>query len=277
MSSILVLSILLLFFQAHAQPAFSVSFLSEVEDVEREMWWIVTGKRKDSLGTPWRALQKAILDSEKLKSNQVKLSTCKRMSVVKESQPVQLWKVSSLCQGRPVWIGDLQKLSKDKWNVRLPLNAWIEHFGTGVSIFYKELSCDIGVSSKGRVLSLSCPQYARNRNAEEIVELENFRYQKGQTPLMEIKGYVKKQFEIVGRLESVVPIVGDIKIKEIKYPKKKEVESLEFSHKREPPPGEQKNGEKENSQKENNQEEINHEGSAEEAPPIEDSPPSTGR
>jgi hypothetical protein len=274
MSLFLILSILVS--TAWSAP---FDFLAEVEDVEKEMWWVVSQRRIHSSGTPYRALQKALNEDVSKKKSPIKLSTCNRFQV--DGQVTQSYRVTSLCLSQPQWIGSLEQTSKDKdrevWKLVIPLQAWTSHFGVGVSIFHPQLICELNVSPQKRLLKMTCPIYARNRTAEEFVELTDFQFEKNGMPVMKIDGHIKQPPEIIGKIESVVPIDGDIRIKETRYPKKQEVlEKIEFNHSQKGDPhGKKEKIEKEvNPQEKSNNQEEGH--GQEEAPPIKpEAPPPT--
>lgn len=240
-----------------AKEAQRFEFLSEAEDVEKEMWWIVTGSRSPLTSSPWRSLQWAMTEFESKKKPSLVLSSCKRFRV-EILKPGREWRVSTLCRSEAPEIGSLLKKTAQEWQVEIPLAAWTEHFGIGVSIFHPRLLCYLSLNEKGRLTELRCPTYARNRKADEIIELENFIYQKGKVPLMKIKGLIKQPPETLGKIEATVPLRGDIQISETRYPLKNIKEALEFTDNKE---GE-KIGEKESKPK-----------SQQEVPPIDVAPP----
>ena len=289
MSWFLILSILVS--QAWSAP---FDFLAEVEDVEKEMWWIITAKRIHSSATPYRSLQKALNEFETQKKSPVKISTCSRMSV--EKVKTSNYKVFSNCLGKPQWIGSLSLSTKEKdlevWKLEVPIEAWTSYFGVGVSIFHPRLNCELTVSAQKRLLKMKCPIYARNRSPEEFVELNDFLFEKNGVPVMKIEGYVKQPPELVSKIESLVPIDGDIRIKETRYPKKEEVvEKIDFEHKKKGDPSGQKeknsqksfekeSNEKEDSEKESNEKENRQsegEENNQEAPPIKPEAPPPSR
>jgi hypothetical protein len=209
-----------------------------------------------------------------------------------------VFRVSSLCHGKPLWIGSLESVAKGPqsqlWSLQIPLVSWTSHFGVGVSIFHPQLKCELEVSLQNRLLKMTCPIYARNRSPEQFVELTQFSFEKKGRPTMKIEGYVKQPPELISKIESVVPLEGDIRVKETVYPRKQEeLEKLEFNHTQKGDPhGQKEKSDKEKKPEENTrseeesqrekesesqpQEEGESERDENEAPPIKPSaPPAT--
>ncbi|MFN9066933.1 MAG: hypothetical protein ACK5V3_06875 [Bdellovibrionales bacterium] len=262
----------------------SFNFLAEVEDVEKEMWWVITGKRVHSDGSPYRALQKALNEFQDKKKSSLRLSSCNRFQVEKNNS--HFFRVSSLCLGKALWMGSLERTSKTEnseiWRLEVPLNSWTSHFGVGASIFHSQLKCELEVSPQNRLLKMSCPVYARNRSPEQFVELSDFQFNKNGKPTLKIEGYVKQPPELISKIESQVQNEGDIRIKETVYPRKQEeIKKIEFDHTQKGVGhGQKEKNDKESHQEnnqENNQENKPHEGEGQteegesqnnEAPPI---------
>lgn len=284
MSSILTSSIFLLFFSSEilvAQTLNKVSqrkgqvpeatkvrtvmaevgFLEQGEDVEREAWWVLTGSRSTGAGSPFRVMRAAFLMQKNLQNKnqtvKLNLSGCKKLKVV-ELIKGRLWRVDSECQKAPVEMGTLQKLTPETWKLQWSMAAFSPHFGLGSSILYTKSGCELKVTPQGRLSEMRCPQYVRNRNESEIVELSEFEYRAGQSSLLKLKGEVKKDLEKVATIETTVPLTGEIIVKEKQIPSQKPVEeSAEFSDsKKAPQPGQEKiNGSKKaNENPENNPE-----------------------
>ena len=221
MPGFLILSILINSFSfALAKPTQVLQpfqFISEADDIEKEAWWLITGKRLSNDQSPWRLVYKAFLESKGLKSKQVILKICQKLKVV-ESPSNSTYTVTSHCQAKPVEMAIVKKLQSQKWEFQFRVTQFIDHFGLGTSIFYQTLICELDLDDKNKVQKIKCPVYARNRNVEEIVELKNFEYNKKGEPLMQIQGVIKKQFQDVARIETLIPSKGEIFIKEIKIP-----------------------------------------------------------
>lgn len=220
MSSFLILSILIgtLSFaktEIHTQQPFH--FMSEADDVEKEAWWLITGKRHSNDQSPWRFVYKAFLEFKGSKTKHVITKMCQKLKVV-ETTANSIFKVTTHCQAKPIEIALVKKLNDKQWEFQFRVTSFIDHFGLGTSIFYQTLICQIDLDEKNKVQKMRCPVYARNRSVEEIVELKNFEYNKKGEPLMKIQGVIKKQFQDVARIETSVPSKGEIIIKEIKIP-----------------------------------------------------------
>ncbi len=226
MSLFLILSILISSFcSAQSRSAFvnqaqtlqPFQFMSEADDIEKEAWWLITGKRLSNDHSPWRLVYKAFLESKGLKSKQVISKMCQKLKVV-ESVSTSTFTVTTHCQAKPLEMAIVKKLQAQKWEFQFRVPQFVEHFGIGTSIFYQTLVCELDLDDKNKVQKIKCPVYARNRNVEEIVELKNFEFNKRGEPLMQIQGVIKKQFQDVARIETLIPSKGEIFIKEIKIP-----------------------------------------------------------
>jgi|GEM_PF-5830926 hypothetical protein len=200
-----------------AQTQNPFHFISEAEDIEKEAWWLVTGKRLSQEHSPWRLVYKAFLESKGLKSKQVISKLCQKLKV-QGSPTHSIFTISTHCQSRPIEVATVKRLQAQKWEVQFQITQFIDHFGLGTSIFYQTLICELDLDERSKLQKMKCPVYARNRAVEEIVELKNFEYNKKGEPLMKIQGVIKKQFQDVARIETLIPSKGEIFIKEIKIP-----------------------------------------------------------
>lgn len=192
-------------------------FLTEIEDVEREAWWLISKNRLKSTTTPWRALEKALNDHKQIKKKLPASSLCQKMQVLEKSGE---WIITSHCLATPVQLAKLLKKSDTLWSIEIPTASFKEHFGLQTSIYSNSLKCDFETNKSGVLQKLQCPVYARDLNSEEWVELKDFNYAKKEKELMNIQGSIKSQFEIVATLSTVIPQFGDITVKEVRIPQK---------------------------------------------------------
>lgn len=192
-------------------------FLSEIEDVEREAWWLISKNRLNSSTTPWRAIEKALNDAKKMKKKLPPISLCQKMQVSENEGELI---ITSHCLATPLELARLKQEGVAKWSIEISTPAFKEHFGLHTSIFSSTLKCSAEVTRGGQLQTLSCPVYARDLNQEEWVELINWSYSKSGKNMMKINGTIKKQFETVATLSTVVPRVGDITVKEVRVPQK---------------------------------------------------------
>lgn len=192
-------------------------FLSEIEDVEREAWWLISKNRLNSTTTPWRAIEKALNDHKKLKKKLPSMSLCQKMRV---SEKLNELIITAHCLVTPVELARLKKVNETNWEIEILTTSFKEHFGLQTSIYSSTLKCFIEASHVGQLQTLSCPRYARDLNQDEWVELLNWSYSKKGKNLMKIEGKIKNQFETVATLSTVVPPTGDITVKEVRIPQK---------------------------------------------------------
>lgn len=253
-------------------------FMSEADDIEKEAWWLITGKRLSNDHSPWRLVYKAFLESKGLKSKHVISKMCQKLKVV-ESQST--FTITTHCQAKPIEVAIVKKLQAQKWEFQFRVTQFIDHFGLGTSIFYQTLICELDLDDKNKVQKIRCPVYARNRNVEEIVELKNFEYNKKGEPLMRIQGVIKKQFQDVAKLETLIPSKGEIFIKEIKIPNPLDAVKVEefklpqkpLIHKPEPKPSESLEPRQEDAEVPEQEDPELQDPGLQEAPPIEESAP----
>lgn len=218
---LLILSIFLLTIFHNRIAAAEFHFLSEIEDVEREAWWLITKNRLNSTVTPWRAIEKALNDHKKLKKKLPSMSLCQKMKVTENLQELI---ITSHCLATPVELARLKQVNLTNWEISISTTSFKDHFGLQTSIFSTTLKCFIEVTKKGHLQTFSCPIYARDFNQEEWVELINWSYTKKGKIIMKIDGTIKKQFETVATLSTVVPSVGDITVKEVRIPQQQPIQ-----------------------------------------------------
>ncbi len=214
-----------------AAPMFNVSelnFLQRAEEIEREAWWVLTEKRIDPATSPFRVFRVALLQDNPQFKTKLSLRFCRRLQVHKIAS--EIWRVESLCQKPSREVGTLQKLTPRTWKVQWQMSQFENHFGLGATIFYPKLSCEIDINEQGRVEIMKCPLYSRNRNEEEIIELSTFHFTSKGKALLKLKGEIKKDLQVVGTLETEVPLSGDVVVKEKRLPQKPIEGETDFSN-----------------------------------------------
>ncbi len=249
------------------------AFLSQAEDVEREVWWIVTDRRLEASTSPFRILRAAAVQTLKKDKSQnlgsqnrltgIPFKFCKSLQVVLEDS--QSWRVVSLCQKPAREIGRMRLLqtSPIRWEVTIKPAAFEEHFGLSTGILFRQFLCLLDLDQKGKLIKMSCPSYVRDRRLGEIVQFKTLEYESQGSPLLKIEGDVKKDLQVIATFKSDVPLTGDIALKVKKIPFQKSVEEkTEFSNSQGPTRG-GSNGEKEVEEKSENDSQKGKEASEE--------------
>ena len=218
-------------------------FLEQAEDIEREAWWIITNKRIDGVGSPFRVFRAVSLQSvapgataQKSASSKINFKFCKSLLVF-EQGPNQ-WRIESACQKPSAEIGVLQKLASqpDRWKISWKTQAFSDHFGLSTAILFNQQSCEIDLDAKGRISRMSCPHYVRDRKVSEIVEFNIFEFKNQAPKILKLDGDVKKELQVIATFNTEVPLSGDIVLNVKKVPQKAVEEKTEFSNMSQPVP-----------------------------------------
>lgn len=245
-------------------PSLNWGFLEQAEDIEREAWWVLTDQRWEGISSPFRILRAGLNKQNPGTKTKLRFKFCQKLKV--HGPENETWRVESECQKTPQEVGRLKKLAPNRWQVEWRPGVLPDHFGLGTSILFMKQSCEIEVGANGRLQKMSCPGYARNRTAEEIIELKVFEFSLQNKSMLKLKGEVKKSLQVVSTIETQVPLAGDIVVKEKQIPQKAVEETADFSDSKALKPKapavkteegrethEGLNGEKENERKEENQ------------------------
>lgn len=213
-----------------------LSFLEQAEEIEREIWWVVTQKRIEGTASPLRILRAASLAARKQNKKQIQFKFCQSLLI--SMQRPNLWRFEASCQKPAIELGTVEKLSSspEKWKVIWKTGPFADHFGLSTAILFSQQSCEIELDSKKRISRMSCPQYVRDRKVSEIVEFKIFEYQAGAPKLIKIEGEVKKDLQVIANFQTEVPLSGDIVLKIKKVSQKPVEEKADISNMEQPVP-----------------------------------------
>jgi hypothetical protein len=248
-----------------------LAFLEQAENVEREAWWVLSNKRVEGSDSPFRVFRAAASQYQKDQKSKIFFNFCKTLLVF--NQAPGAWRIESGCQRPSIELGVIEKLSAqdggEKWRMTWKNDPFAHHFGIGTTIFFPRQTCELEVDAKGRLRSMSCPNYVRDIRPGEVVNAKVFEYHAGAPQVLKLEGDVKKELQVQSTFKTEVPLTGDIVLKIKKVPQKAVEQKAEFSNMTSPVPtrGGQ-DGKKENDgekgRKENDSKEINKEAGKEE-------------
>lgn len=247
---------------AEVEP-FPLTALEHAEEIEREAWWVVTSQRTEGRGSPFRVFRVAGLKRAGKVKTRPSLQFCQKLEI--QELEAFVWQVQARCQKVAQDLGILRRQAPGRYRLEWKSAAFSQHFGLGASIFYAKQTCDFELTSGGRVQTMSCPGYARNRSAEEVVELKVFEFHSAGQALLKLKGEVKKDLQVIATIQTEVPWAGDIVVKEKQLPQKSVEDVPEVSHSKLKKNPTQESSREENQKSEKDDEKIHSEKEREES------------
>lgn len=217
-------------------------FFLEADSIHREAWWVLAGYRVPVTKTPFGKVARAIQSFQDIKLANKSIFRCDRYLVNRtakdlKSYPQQL-AVLEQCNLKAAArkIADVTLQNKGQVQVVFYPHELKELLGDAAATLNRPITCQLRGGDK--LQTVKCSEWHQKTIKDLSIKLDVYEFNAQGTELMKFSGKVYNFLADVRKIETIVPKVGKIVVKEEElYPEEEEVAAEKVP---EPKPSEDK-------------------------------------
>lgn len=191
-----------------------MELIKELDDVMREMIWLIRSERPKANKTLFGKVYRALQQAKGGKLTEKNRHSCDQYQLEKVSE--FQYRVYEHCQKHRA--PDL--LAKIDWSqsrvtFQFQGQNYADILGVAASLVAPVVDCQVSVEGENRLSELHCSGFRITR-AENVVRFQSIGYKKAKDPMMVLKGEVLKNLLPYSDLIISVPLVGKVQMLEKK-------------------------------------------------------------
>ncbi len=195
-----------------------VTVTRQLDAIDREAWWVLIEKRPPLTQSIFGKIQRAAQSEEGQKLTQKNLFSCDKYNLTRKilsptGFPQQISAYHS-CRKDQELFAEIQWKQKEKLEFTFLPGPLVDVLGLNASILGRKIVCEVNTDAAGIVQNFSCKNMTKDRNSQELVELDVYEFKKQDSSQLSLKGKVTENLTIKRKIESLVPLAGKIKVTE---------------------------------------------------------------
>lgn len=186
----------------------------EADEINRELVWLVTGKRPQFNKTYFGKILRAKNQYQSIKLKDKSRHACDNYQIKSTSNAFEVFE---FCQKHrtPDLLAKVEIKNRKNLVVTFLGQNYSDIIGISAAIVSPKIECDLVVSDTLTLQTLKCRPFKFSKN-EQVVDLSIFDFDRSRNPTIKVEGKVLDNMLPYSTLSVIVPEVGKIKIKETK-------------------------------------------------------------
>lgn len=191
-----------------------MELVKELDDVMREMIWLIRSQRPSANKTLFGKVYRALQQTKGGKLTEKNKHTCDQYQIEKVS--AYQYRVYEYCQKHrsPDLLAKID-WSQNRATFQFQGQNYADILGSAAALVAPIIDCTVTIEGESRLSELQCSGFRITR-AENVVRFESIGYKKGKDPMMVMKGEVLKNLLPYSDLMISVPLSGKVRVLEKK-------------------------------------------------------------
>lgn len=186
----------------------------EADEINRELVWLVTGKRPQFNKTYFGKILRAKNQHQNIKLKDKSRHACDNYQIKSTNN---VFEVFEFCQKHrtPDLLAKVVIKNRKSLDVTFLGQNYSDVIGISSAIVSPKIECELMVSDAFALQTLKCRPFKFSKG-EQVVDLSIFDFDRSRNPTIKVEGKILDNMLPYSTLTVVVPEVGKIKIKETK-------------------------------------------------------------
>jgi|GEM_PF-3854981 len=194
---------------------------SQVDDIYREAWWVLTNERRTQQSNLFNKIARAAQTSLGLKVKYKSSFGCDRYQIKKSpNSQNQVWEIFENCQKSqtPKSLATLLIKPKQLFEIQFNNINLREVLGLNTATLGKNIHCSLKTDAQGLLKEIKCDNLAQDKNEKQQLVFKNFHYLRNHKRMLSLEGEILEELQVIRKLRADVPLSGKIVVYDEEIP-----------------------------------------------------------